>query len=180
MARIAGLGREQPRPVKLSRPPAVPVLCLILALLTQACAGMAGVREVSQTYWREDMGRINPPTLQAGLQKIIQKYALRIDRREQTAQEIYFETNWIERPVMAEEQLRGVASARNRVVLRGRALEEELGGGNVFRVIWELQNEVTTQIGRGWHPGVLPAAVKEDFLPVYNDLFMEVRTGVKR
>lgn len=34
------------------------------------CAGMPGVREVSQTYWREDLGRLNPATLAAGVQLI--------------------------------------------------------------------------------------------------------------
>ena len=137
-------------------------------------------REATRSYWREDLGRLNPATLAAGVEMIIQKHSLRIDRREQSAQELYYESNWVERSVLVEESLVGVTNARNRFVIRGRALEPEFGGGTVYRVTWELHNEVTTRIGRGWHPAVLPEAVKEDFQPVYADLFMEVRTGVKR
>ncbi len=164
----------------LCRPAAVPACVLVLAALTAGCAGMLGVREVSRTYWREDLGRLNPATLAAGVQMIIQKHSFRLDRREQSPSELYYESNWLERPVVAEEQLRGVTNARNRFVIRGRALEPEFGGGNVYRITWELQNEVTTSLGRGWHPGVLPESVKEDYRPVYADLFMEVRTGVRR
>ena len=126
------------------------------------------------------MGRLNRETLDAGLQKILEKHALRIDRREQSAQGLYYESNWVERPVVAEEDLRGVRNARNRFVIRGQALEWEWDHRSVFRITWELQNEVTTTIGRGWHPAPLPESVKEEFRPVYADLFMEVRTGVKR
>ncbi len=151
-----------------------------MAVLSSGCAALAGVREYSRTYWREDMGRMTPATLDAGVQMIIRKHAFRIDRREQSTQELYYESNWVERQVVAEEEVRGVSNARNRFVLRGRALEPEFGGGAVYRVIWELQNEVTTRIGRGWHPGALPEAVREEFRQVYDDLFMEVRTGVRR
>ena len=144
------------------------------------CASSWGVREVAQTYWREDMGRLNQATLDAGLQKILEKHALRLDRRERSNQGIHYESNWIERSVQAEEHVRGVRNARNRFVIRGQALEFEWDARNVYRITWELQNEVTTTIGRGWHPATLPESVKEDFRRIYADLFMEVRTGVKR
>lgn len=131
-------------------------------------------------HWREDMGRLNQATLEAGLDKIIRKHALRINRQEQSSQEIYYESNWVEREVVAEEQLRGVTNARNRFVLRGNTLEHEWDVVIVYRVTWELQNEVTTATGRGWFPAALPESVRNDFRPVYDDLFMEVRTGVKR
>ena len=172
--------RERLRPGRTPRSSAVPAYGLVLVFLAMGCAGMAGVSEVSRTYWREDLGRLNPATLAAGVQLIVQKHSLRIDRREQSVQELYYETNWVPREVVAEEEVRGVSNARNRIVIRGRALEPEFGGGNVYRIVWELQNEVTTQIGRGWHPGALPESVKESYRQVYADLFMEVRTGVKR
>lgn len=174
--------REQPRPGMRSRPSAAPVCVVLLAVLMAGCVGAMGVSEVARNYWREDMGRITPATLDAGVRMIIQKHSFRLDRREQSVQELYYESNWVEREVVAEEEVRGVSNARNRFVLRGRALEPELGGGAVYRITWELQNEVTSRdrVDRGWHPGPLPESVREDFQQVYADLFMEVRTGVKR
>ncbi len=174
--------RERPRPGMSSRPSAVPVCVVLLTVLMAGCVGTMGVSEVTRNYWREDLGRLTPATLESGVQLIVQKHSFRLNRREQSVQELYYESNWVEREVVAEEEVRGVSNARNRFVLRGRALEPEFGGGAVYRITWELQNEVTSRdrVGRGWHPAPLPGSVKEDFRQVYADLFMEVRTGVKR
>ena len=45
---------------------------------------------------------------------------------------------------------------------------------------WELANEVTTETNSNWHPDIVPASVIAEFRPIYTDLTLEVRTGVRR
>ncbi len=146
---------------------------VLLSVLTVGCAS-GGVSSQSANHWREDMGRMSSATLNAGLDKIVRKYALQIARRTSSSHEIYYETTWTEREVLAQEQMRGVTHARNRIVLRGRRLM------NVYRVTWDLENETVTAGVEGWHPDPVPDEVVEEFRPIYSDLLLEVRTGVIR
>lgn len=125
------------------------------------------------------MGRLTQSTLQVGISKIFQKYAVRVGRQESSARDLYYESVWEPREVMATEEVNGVTSARNRVVLRGRRVQSDMGG-SVYRVTWELQNEVTSTTAPDWHPGVVPEEVKEHYRPMFSDLVLETRTGVRR
>ncbi len=150
-----------------------------VVLLVAACA-TGGVSSRSAMIWREDMGRVTRATLDVGLEKIVQKHALPLIRTQESARDIYYETLWIDREVLADEELRGVTHARNRILLKGRRLESEMGGQGVYRVTWELENEVAKAGIEGWHPDVVPGEVVEEFRPVYSDLMLEVRTGLIR
>lgn len=153
---------------------------LALGLAAQACATTGGVTEEARTMWREDMGRMTQATLSTGVSRIVQKYGLRVNRTQRTGQELLYEFNWIQRDLVASEQLEGVSNARNRILLKGRISGREWDVQPLYRMTWELQNEVTTVIGRGWHPNLLPDPVKEEFRRIYSDLYMEVRTGIRR
>ena len=145
------------------------------------CAGCAsgGVQSMSETHWREDMGRMNYQTLVDGLDKVFQKHAVQVVRDEMSGREFYYETRWITRPVLALQDAAGSTNARNRIVIRGHRLE---GGmtGSIYRVTWDVENEVTTTANPSWHPAVIPTEVVEQFRPIYSDLFLEVRTGLRR
>lgn len=151
------------------------------ALATSLCLGCAsgGVQSMSETHWREDMGRMNHQTLLEGLDKIFHKHALQVARDETSAREFYYESRWIVRPVLVLQDAVGATNARNRIVIRGHRLE---GGmtGDIYRVTWDVENEVTTGTNPSWHPAPIPDDVVEQFRPVYSDLSMEVRTGLRR
>ena len=134
---------------------------------------------MQQTHWREDMGRMNHQTLVEGLEKVFQKYAVQVSRDEMSAREFYYETRWVTRPVLALQDAAGATNARNRIVIRGHRLE---GGmtGSTYRVTWDVENEVTTPANPSWHPAVIPTEVVEQFRPIYSDLYLEVRTGLRR
>ena len=146
---------------------------LLLCVVALGCASGGGVASRSQQHWREDIGRVTRGTLERGLEKIVLKHALQMNRTEAGGREIYYETQWMTREVLASEQARGVTNARNRIVLTGRQSMQ------VYRVTWELQNEVTSVSADGWHPDVLPPEVIERFRPIYSDLMLEVRTGIR-
>ncbi len=154
---------------------------LALVLVTGACAS-GGILNQMSNVWSEDMGRVTRATLATGLEKIVSKHGLQIARTETegTAREIYYETIWMPRDVVADEEIRGVTHARNRIVLRGRALESTMSRDRVYRVTWELENEVSSIDTEGWHPDPVPGAVVEKFRPIYSDLMLEVRTGLIR
>jgi len=158
----------------------LPALVAVAGALVVAGACATGGGGTSQrTSWREDMGRLTQSTLRAGVEKIFRKHAVRIGRTESTARDLYYESVWQPREVMATEEVNGVTNARNRIVLRGRRVQSDMGG-SVFRVTWELQNEVTSLTASDWHPGIVPDQVMEQYRPVYSDLVLETRTGVRR
>ncbi len=152
------------------------------ALLCVIAAGCAtgGVSSQSANLWREDMGRVTRVTLETGLDKIVRKYALQIARTQDSSREIYYETLWTEREVLADEEARGVTHARNRILVKGRRLESTMANDGVYRITWELENEVTSMGAEGWHPDVVPDQVIDDYRDIYSDLMLEVRTGLIR
>lgn len=143
-------------------------------LMAGGCAS-GGVQGYAETLWREDMGRITQGTLEDGLDKMVRKYGLRLNRQEEAARDLYYETAWATRDVLAVEEAQGVTNARNRIVIQGRRLE-----AGVFRFSWELQNHVTTADTPEWHAHLIPPEVIEEYRPIYSDLMLEVRTGVRR
>ena len=147
--------------------------------LGAGCAS-SGVQGYTETLWREDMGRITQGTLEDGLEKMIRKYGLRLDRDEVRGRDLYYELGWRPRDLYAEEEAAGVTKARNRIVIRGRRLEDQFDGSGIFRFSWEVQNEVSTAETPEWHARLIPPEVVEAFRPIYSDLTLEVRTGVRR
>ncbi len=169
--------------VRVRRRPAIVRSLAALAVVAAAgcAAGGGGAVASRDVTWSEDLGRMNKATLDQGVAKIVQKHDLRIDRDVVRPREVVYETAWTSRVVHAEEEARGVTNARNRIVLRGRLLEQGFGaGGENYRVTWELQNEVTTAAATGWYPDVIPAGVLEHYRPIFRELSMETRTGVRR
>ena len=167
--------RRQPRPA--IRPGLVGVALAVMLLGVAGCV-TAGAGPVSQNFWREDLGRLNVATIDEALQKVIQKHSLRLQDRQAIGGEVRWELQWIPREVVAEEELRGITNARNRIVIRG----VESGAANVdnYRMTWELANEVTSETDPSWHPDIVPASVIEEYRQIYADLTLEVRTGIRR
>lgn len=147
--------------------------------LGAGCAS-GGVQGYTETLWREDMGRITQGTMEDGLDKMIRKYGLQLDRNETRGRDLYYELAWRSREVLAAEDAAGVTKARNRIVIRGRRLEDQFDGSGIFRFTWEVQNEVSTAETPEWHAELIPEEVVEDYRPIYSDLTLEVRSGVRR
>ena len=124
---------------------------------------------------------MNKATFLSGVSKIVTKHGLQIQRHEDRPRDTYYETIWVPRAVLAEEEARGVTGARNRIVLRGRPVEGGFGtGGEYYRVTWEVQNQVRSVTTTDWHPGLIPAEVVKEFRPIFTELVMETRTGMQR
>ena len=151
--------------------------CVALMALLIVVSGCASAGPVARNFWREDLGRMNIPTMDVALQKITQKHSLRLQQRQTLGGEARWEMDWIARAVVAEEELRGVTNARNRIVIRG----VESGAANIdnYRMTWQLENEVTTETNANWHPDIVPASVIEEFRPIHTDLMLEVRTQIR-
>lgn len=131
---------------------------------------------VSESYWRTDIGRVTRSTLNSAVDKVFRKHSIEL-RREQSEvgdREIRFETVWTSRQVMATEEGTGVTGARTRIVINGSQVD-----GGLYRVWWQVENEVTSAANADWHPGPLPNEVREQYRPVLSDLELEVRTGIR-
>ena len=121
-------------------------------------------------------------TLVVGVEKIVQRHTLKIDRDEDRPREIYYELAWIPRDVTSEEAVFGVTKARNRIILQGRVAgtTSVTTAADTYRVTWELHNEIASVVKPEWHTGRIPEAVIENFRTIFSDLSMEVRSGVDR
>lgn len=163
---------------------AVRGLVLPPALVAAAGCASGGVTPGSEGVWREDMGRMTKATVVAGLDRVVRRHSLKVDRQEDRPREFYYELAWIPRDVTAEEEIFGVTDARNRIVIEGRT--SGAGGGDpgaglgVYRVSWKLENEVVSMTNPEWRSGRIPESVIERFRPVFSDLAMEVRSGMER
>ena len=157
---------------------------LLPAVVSAAGCASGGVTPGSEGVWREDMGRMTKATVVAGLDRVVRRHSLKVDRQEDRPREFYYELAWIPRDVTAEEEVFGVTSARNRIVIEGRtsgAGGTDPGAGVVvYRVTWKLRNEVASVTNPEWRSGRIPESVVERFRPVFSDLVMEVRSGLHR
>ena len=151
----------------------------VVGVFGAGCAS-GGVSGYAETLWREDLGRITQATLEDGLDKMIRKHALQLDRNQPSGRDLYYELGWRTRDIFAQEEAIGVTKARNRIVIRGRMIEASLDGSGVYRFTWELENEVATVDTPEWHPNAIPEEVVEQYRPIYSDLTLEVRSGVRR
>ena len=174
--------REMPNRMTVSHPRILHAWVAVVAGVGVFGAGCAsgGVSGYTETLWREDMGRITRPTMEDGLDKMVRKYALQLNRSDVRGSDLYYEFAWQPRDPFAEEEATGVTKARNRIVLRGRMLEASFDGSGVFRFTWEVENEVTSADTPEWHANLMPAEVVEKYRPIYSDLTLEVRSGVRR
>lgn len=146
----------------------------VVALAVAGCASGSG-SAFSDSYWRVEMGQTTDGALRAALDKVFRKHAV-VVRREQAQpgdRELRFETEWVLRDVLATEEGAGATGARNRIVIVAR---QGVGAG-VYRLRWQVENEVTTAAVPEWHAGPLPQEVREQYRPVFSDLELEIRTA---
>lgn len=144
-----------------------------------ACASSGG-SEGSNVY-RENLGRVLATPLEEARDLIWGKHAIPVERRTESPQNIRVESQWMIRPPEPAEAAQGVIEARNRVILDARFLEREMDmSEGVYRATLEVRNQIRTETAPDWHPGPMPEAVRERFRRVYNDMRLEVATGIRR
>ena len=162
-------------------------LPLLLAFGLIASVGAAGCASAGSgggasgnTVFRKEIGKVMVRPLTTAREKIFGKHIIPMYREEQTARTLMWETQWMVREPAAEELTAGVRAARNRVFLRGNYVEERMDGTPVFRVRFEVENQIQTDLNPAWHPGIIPPEVEERFQDVYDDLMLELRVGIIR
>ena len=154
-------------------------LAAMLMATTVGCASAGGAG--TSNVYRENLGRILAQPLEDARLLIWGKHAIPVEREERNPQNIRVESVWMPRTPEPAEVAAGVIAARNRVILDARFLEREMDfSDGVYRVTFEVRNEVRTEAIPDWHPGSFPEAVRERFRRVYNDMRLEVQTGVRR
>jgi len=136
---------------------------------------------VSDARWREEMGRSTQPTLHAAVDKVFRKHAVELRRTQSIAgdRELRYESVWVSREVMVTEEDAGVTGARNRIIVTATPLEAQFDGDRVYRVRWQVENEVRSTENPDWHVGPMAMEVRSRFRPVYSDLELELRTGIR-
>lgn len=144
-----------------------------------ACASGGG-SEGGNVY-RENLGRVLAGPLEDAREQIWGKHAIPVERRTESSQNIRVESRWMVRSPEPGEMAQGVIEARNQVILDARFLEREMDmSEGVYRATFEVRNEIRTETAPDWHPGPMPQAVRDRFRRVYNDMRLEVATGIRR
>lgn len=160
------------------RPGAGIGLLVALVILLGGCASTGG-QERSSTDYSENMGRVLYSTLMEGMQTILPRYNLALERREEQFSTLHFQTEWKPREVTAEEEQNNVIQAQERLVLRGRRTGTEPDGEGLFRVRLEAQNRVRSRSRSDWHPAPVPDEFVERWREIATELTLEIRTGVR-
>jgi len=153
-------------------------LGLTLALTFSGCASVGSGSP--DALYREDLGRVMMQPLLLAREKIWGRYSIPIYREEDTARAFLFESQWMPRQPTAEEAFGGATGARNRVFIRGTLAGENLDGTNVFRTRFEVENQIQTAANPDWFPAPMPPEAQQTFKRVFDDMILELRTGVIR
>jgi hypothetical protein len=159
----------------------IKTVLLATALVTGVGACASGGGTGGTAVYRENLGRVLAGPLEEARLLIWGKHAIPMEREQRSSQNIRVESVWMMRGPEPSEAAAGVLEARNRVILDARALEREMDmSEGPYRATLEVRNEVRSETVPDWHPGPMPDAVRERFREVYNDMRLEVATGVRR
>ncbi len=164
--------------MRRTRPPAF--LFAVGLALSAVVAGCATGGTGGEYSFRRDIGKVMVGPLTTARDKVFGQHSLAMYRETDTSTSFMWEAQWMPRQPAPEESAVGATGARNRVIMRGTYVEERLDGTPVFRVRFEVENQIRTEIDPEWHPGPVPPQVEELFQEVYDDLMTEVRMGIIR
>ena len=152
-----------------------------------ACASSGGGDSISS--YRKDLGRQLEFTLEEARLKIWNRHGWNQVRRQSEYQNLYWESDW--RGLVPESggTATGPERGRARLIIRGRRVQEQLGSnrvssdaeGGIYRITLHGEYQVIGGIdGETWRPAPPPEDVVELWDLVYDDMYLEVRTGITR
>ena len=147
-------------------------------MILAACAS-GGTGGLSSRYTR-DLGRQLIPTLEEAVMKVWAKDNWHVQRRESTQTRVLWESQWRLFEPPAGPAVTGPTEARMRIIIRGRGMVAELDGGLQFRVTFDGEYEVRGGVSTDWRPAPAPDEAEDVFDQVFNDMSLEIRTGVRR
>ncbi len=154
------------------------LVCLPCVMILAACASGGG-GGLSTRYSR-DLGRHLLPTLGEARLKVWAKHNWHVRREEREQQNVYWESDWRAFNPPEGGALTGPTEARIRILVRGRRMVAELDGGAQYRVTLEGVYEVSGGTSSEWRPAPIPEEAEDVFDQVYNDMSLEIRTGIRR
>ena len=152
----------------------------MILLAAAGCASGGGGGTGTSDLMRESFGRVLGGTLETAREVIWQKHNILVERSELDPTQIFVQSIWLMRAAEPAEQALGATEARNQVTIRGRQLERTMDFmESVYRVDFEVRNEIRTAEGQ-WVPAPMPPEATAFFRRVYNDMRLELNTGVRR
>lgn len=144
-----------------------------LGLVAVMGCASSGSSSATDTEYSRELGRVGFDVFQMGLNKVVLgKHGFRMRRREELQTTLYYETEWILRPLTAAETGTGITQAQSRIIMRGRK------SGQFYRMSFVGENRVKTALNPEWHTPAMNESFKDYMDRVSTDLYMEVRTGV--
>ncbi len=155
------------------------LLCVPCVVVLAACASGGGGGSMSSQYSR-DLGRHLVPTLAEARLKVWAKHNWHLFREELEVQNVYWESDWRAFNPPAGGALTGPTDARMRILIRGRRMVQELDGGAQYRTSLVGEYEVSGGTSSQWRPAPIPQEAEDVFDLVFNDMSLEIRTGVRR
>jgi hypothetical protein len=159
----------------------IPMLFALLG--TAALAGCASGGGGSSTSFRSDMGRLLQQPLAQTRAQVWGLHQIPLYREQLDPQRIVYESEWMPRRPTPAEESSGVTGARNQIVIRGRRVEEAMdmsSSGAVYRVTFEILNQVRTNLNAEWHSAPIPREAVDMYREVLTDMELELRTGMRR
>jgi hypothetical protein len=150
---------------------------LLIAAGLWGCASGGGASNV----YRSDMGRLLVGPLLETKDRVWPQHQISVYRQQVDQSRLRIESEWIPRQPTPAEASQGVEEARNRVVIEGRRVEGAFDeAGAVYRVTFQMENQIVTNLDRSWDAAPPPQAVIDRYREVLRDMEIELRTGVRR
>ncbi len=109
---------------------------------------------------------------------LLTRYAYRMNREVNTAEDVRMETSWKDVTTFADEQAAGHIDARIRLFINARPRNRASGNANTFSARMEAEYEARLVVGGNWMPVSITAEREAYLREIADYLENEFKAGV--
>ncbi|MBF8296460.1 MAG: hypothetical protein HW389_3005, partial [Bacteroidetes bacterium] len=128
-------------------------LCIIFAA---GCAGTSGAGDLGLSgHYQADVGLATAFDLRDKTRRVLDKYQFEVLRFDQSADMIYYETQWKDRYPFQDELDQGIEGTRTRIVIQGKPRTRRKNQTDVFSVKFNAESQVRLKETSDWNYAII-------------------------
>lgn len=157
------------------------LLTLILALIIILGCGSSGRKKSNTMTYRRNVGKAFPLDMKEKTERILNKFNYTVVRREETYEQIYYETDWRYRSPFEDESELNIADARTSLTVN--AVPRTRGGmpgANLYNVHLSAENEVRFEGSEEWVRVPMSNMLIAYLDKIAEDLKLELLQGIRK
>ena len=145
------------------------------------CAGTSGAGDLGLPgHFQSDVGLATAFDLRDKTRRVLDKYQFEVLRFEQSADMIYYESQWKDRYPFQDELDQGIEGTRTRIIIQGKPRTRRKNQSDVFSVKFNAENQVRLRETNDWNYAVISPMAKTYLKQFSDDLETEYRSGLRR